>query len=111
MPWLTDMSGDAYKGFLIRVSVDLQGTLVLHLVLLLWDRLPWIPVVVSASAHAAYLQASHTYHGHSHQAASCQLPPKKVKLEFEGFASCRFALVVTYEKFNIEGIRKYIPFS
>ena len=33
-----------------------QGTLLVHALLLFWDRLPALPVCTSAAAHVAYLQ-------------------------------------------------------
>lgn len=38
-----------------------EGTMVIHLVLLFWDKMPWLPVLVSASAHAVYLQLLKTF--------------------------------------------------
>jgi hypothetical protein len=38
----------------------MQVTLVVHAALLLWDKMPWFPIMVSAAAHVLYLQASHT---------------------------------------------------
>lgn len=38
-----------------------EGTILVHVVLLFWDKMPWLPVVVSASAHAVYLQLLKTF--------------------------------------------------
>mmetsp|Transcript_3629 Transcript_3629/g.10517 ORF Transcript_3629/g.10517 Transcript_3629/m.10517 type:complete len:213 (+) Transcript_3629:307-945(+) len=38
-----------------------EATLVLHAVLLLWDRMPLLPITASAAAHVAYLQLLKTY--------------------------------------------------
>lgn len=48
-----ETDGDPRMGCSIASS---QATLVLHAVLLLWDRMPLLPITASAAAHVAYLQ-------------------------------------------------------
>lgn len=52
-PWFCEASVPPHD---TRCCNREQGTLLVHALLLFWDRLPLLPVCTSAGAHLAYLQ-------------------------------------------------------
>lgn len=43
------------------IALSSEVTLVVHAALLLWDKMPWFPIMVSAAAHVLYLQLLKTF--------------------------------------------------